>query len=56
VQFGGVMGCRSGTAVVRVAGDDQAEQCDKTVAAIENERDAQIAELEVKRVQARIAG
>ncbi len=35
---------------------DQAEQCDKTVAAIENERDAQIAELEVKRVQARIAG
>ncbi len=35
---------------------DQAEQCDKTVAEIENERDAQIAELEVKRVQARIAG
>jgi hypothetical protein len=34
---------------------DQVDQCDKTVAAIENERDAQIAELEAKRAQAKIA-
>jgi hypothetical protein len=35
---------------------DQAEQCEKTVAAVEKERDAQVAELEIKRAQSRIAG
>jgi len=32
------------------------EQCDKTVAAIQEERDSQIAEMELKRAQAKIAG
>lgn len=35
---------------------DQEEQCEKTVDAIEEERDAQLAELELKRARAAIAG
>jgi len=35
---------------------DEEEQCDKTVAAIEEERDAQLADLELKRSRAKIAG
>lgn len=35
---------------------NQVEQCDKTVEAIENERDSQVAEMEMKIAQARIAG